>query len=114
MNRTNDSKLVTRKWNIINDNSNPNYGVGNEVNYNTGILKSNLCDYKDACILLKGDIAVTTAPETQVAFEKFAPFTKRNTKIDGTTIDYAKNLDLVMPMYNLIECGSSYSEITGI
>ena len=48
LNEANDSKFVTRKWNIVNDQSNPNYGVGNEITYNTEVLKSNLCDYNDA------------------------------------------------------------------
>ena len=40
-------KFVTRKWNIVNDNSKKNYGVGTEIIYNTKVLKSNLCDYND-------------------------------------------------------------------
>ena len=44
LNEGNDSKLVTRKWNIVNDNSNANYGVGNEIMYNTKVLKANYCD----------------------------------------------------------------------
>ena len=51
LNEANDSKFVTKKWNIVNDNSNANYRVGNETNYNTEVLKSNLCDYNDAYIL---------------------------------------------------------------
>ena len=43
MNYVNDSKFVTRKWNIVNDNSKSNYGAGNEITYNTEVLKSNLC-----------------------------------------------------------------------
>ena len=58
--------------------------------YNTGNLKSNLLDYNDACILVRVDITV------------IAPFTKCITKIDGTTIDDAEDLYLIMPMYNLI------------
>ena len=98
-----DSKIVRRKWNIVNDNSKANYNVGNEIIYNTEVLKSNLCDYNNAYILVRGDITVKAAPATQVAFKNCAPFTKCITKIDGTTIDDAKDLDLVMPMYNLIE-----------
>ena len=49
----NDSKFVTRKWNIINNQPNTNYGVGNEIMYNREVLKSNLCDYNDAYILFK-------------------------------------------------------------
>ena len=48
-----------------------------------------------------------------MAFENCAPFTKCITKIDRTTIDDAEDLDLVMPMYNLREYGSIYSEATG-
>ena len=44
LNESNYSKFVTRKCNIVNDNSNANYGVGKEINYNTEVLKSNLCD----------------------------------------------------------------------
>ena len=46
----NDSKFATRKWNTLNDNSKENYNVGNEI-----ILKSNLCDYNHAYILVRGD-----------------------------------------------------------
>ena len=44
LNEANDSKFVTRKWNIVNDESNANYDVRNEIIYNTEVLKSNLCD----------------------------------------------------------------------
>ena len=53
MNDANDSKFVSRKWNIFNDNLNSNYAVANEIAYKTEILKSNLCDYNDAYILVK-------------------------------------------------------------
>ena len=44
LNETSDSKIVTREWDIVNDQSNSNYDVGNEIIYNTEVLKSNLCD----------------------------------------------------------------------
>ena len=53
--------------------------------------------------LVRGDITVTAASETQVAFKNCAPFTKCITKSDGITIDDAEELDLVMTLYNLIE-----------
>ena len=64
MNEPNHSKFVTRKWNIVSDQSNVNCDVGKEVIYNKEILKSNLCDYNNVYILVKGDITVTTAPAT--------------------------------------------------
>ena len=47
LNETIDFKFMTRKWNMVNDQSNVNYDVGNEIIYNTEVLKSNFCDYKD-------------------------------------------------------------------
>ena len=102
---------MKRKWDIVNENSKANYGVGNEITYTTGVLKPNLCDYNDAYVLLRCYITVTAAGATQVAFKNGAPFTKCITKTYGTTIDDAEDLDLVMPMYNLTKHISNYSEI---
>ena len=110
---------MTRKWDIVNDNSKENYEERNEITYNTEVLKSNLTtmtttsDYNDAYILVRSDITVTASPQIQVAFKNCAPFTTSITKIDETTIDDAENLDLVMQMHNLIEYISNYSETTG-
>ena len=112
LNEANDSKFAERKWNIAIDNSKANYDAVNEITYNTEVLKSNR-DYNDAYILLRGNVTIIGHQVTQVAFKNCAPFTKCVTKITGTTIDDAEDLDLVMPMYNLIEYSSNYSETTG-
>ena len=112
LNEANDSKFVTRKWNIVNDQSKVNYDLGNKIIYNAEVLKFNLCDYANAYILVTGDITVTAAPETQVAFKNCAPFTISITEIDGTTIDDAENLYLIMLLYNVLEYSSNYSETT--
>ena len=103
MNEANNSKFVTRTWNIANDNSKANYGVGNEITYNIEVLKSNLCDYNDAYNLVTGNITIIEDNGHGVAFKNCAPYTNCITKTDGTTIGYAEDLDLVMPMYNLLE-----------
>ena len=81
--------------------------------YNIEILKSNLRDYNDAYILVTGGVTVITAPQTQIAFKNYAPFTKCITKLYETTKDDAENLDLVMPIYDLIEYSLNYSKTTG-
>ena len=58
MNEGNDSKFATRKWNIVNNNSKTSYGVRREIMYNTEVLKSNLCDYDDAYILVRATINI--------------------------------------------------------
>ena len=113
LNDANDSKFVTGKWNTVNDNSKANYDGGNEIPHNTEVLKSNLWDYNDAYILVRGDITVRAAPEIQVAFKNCAPFTTCITKIDITTTDDAENLVSIMPLYNLIEYSWNYFETTG-
>ena len=86
---------MTRKWNIINNQSNTNYDAGNEIIYNTEVLNSNLCDNNDAYILVEGNITIA-------AFKNCTPFIKCITKIDETTIDDVEDLDIVMLMYNLL------------
>ena len=80
LNEASNSKFATRKWNIVNDNSKANYNAANEITYNIKVLKSNLCDYNDAYILVEGDITVTAAPQTQVAFNNCAKVTKCHKK----------------------------------
>ena len=60
INEATDSKFVTRKCNIFNDQSNANYDVGNEVIYNTEVLKSNLNDCNNVYIPIRGDATVTS------------------------------------------------------
>ena len=119
LNEANDSKFVTRKWNIVNNQSNANYDAGNEIVYNTEVLKSNLCDYNDVYILLRGNITIIGHQATksiigQVAFRDCASFTKCIIKFDGTTTDDAENLVLIIPMHNIIEYSSNYSETTNV
>ena len=91
LNEASNSKFVTRKWNIANDQSYGKYGERNEIIYNTQVLKSNFCNYKDAYIIVKGDITATAAPATQVAFRNCASVIKCTSKTDETTIMMLKN-----------------------
>ena len=69
MNEENNSKFATRKSNIVNDNSNANYGAGNEIIYNAEVPKSNLCDYNDAYILVRDYIIAIEHQATLVGFK---------------------------------------------
>ena len=100
LNEASNSKFVTRKKNTVNDPSNANYNVGNVIIYDTGVLKSNLCDYNNAYILVKSDIAIIGYQVTEVVIKNCTLFTKSIIKIVETTIDDAEDLDLFKPMYN--------------
>ena len=112
------SRFATRKWYVIKYQNNGEYGEGSEndssIKFETKIIKSNLCDYLDAYILVTGDIKVTNiAANTNFAFRNCVPFTRCVTHINDEHIDTAENLDIVMPMYNLIEYSDNYSDTSG-
>ena len=79
------------------------------------MLRSSLCDYSDAYILVKGNITVNNTAAAanntnkKVIFKNCAPFTNCISKINNTQIDNAEYSDLVIPMYNLIEYSDNYS-----
>ena len=86
------------------------------------MLKSSLCDYSDAYILVKGTISVTNTAAAgaaanninkKVIFKNCAPFTNCISEINNTQIDNAKDIDIVMPIYNLIEYSDNYAKTTG-
>ena len=87
LNEPGDSKFVTRKLNNVNDQSNANCSIENKTIHSTEVLKSNLCDYNDAYILVRGNITVTgPILATEIAFKNCIPFIKCFTEIDETTI----------------------------
>ena len=102
------SKFATRKWYIINDQNNGQYGRGKEndstIKFETKVIKPNLCDYSGTYILVTEDIKVAAvAADTNVAFKNCVPFTICVTHINDEDVKTAENLDIVIPMYNLIE-----------
>ena len=113
-----DNEFARRKWYVINDQNNTDYGEGNEdsttIKFETKIIKSNLCDYSDTCILVTGDItAIGGNANTKVVFKNCAPFTKCVTHINDQHVDNADDLDIVMPIYNLNEYSNNYSDTSG-
>ena len=88
------------------------------------MLISNLYDFSDAYILVKGTITITGAGENVTArqadeknkgviFKNCAPFVKCVSRINNTGIDNAKDIDIVMPVYNLIDYSDNYSKTSG-
>ena len=117
------SKFRTRNWVEINDESRGNY-ANSDIRFKTTMLRSNLCDYADSYILVKGTTAITRAGanadarnaderDKGVTFKNCAPFTKCISKINNADINNAHDIDILMPMYNLIEYSDNYSETSG-
>ena len=118
-------KFRTKNWVEINDESRARgtYNVNSQIKFKTTMLKSSLCDYSDAYILANGKITITGAGadaatrqadgrDKGVAFKNCAPFINCISEINNTQADNAKDIDIVMPMYNLIEYSDNYAKTT--
>ena len=107
-------RYVTKKWIEVYYQSEKSYNVNKEIRIKTPMLISDLCDFSDACIVVKGTITVTNPNNAKrnkaVVFKNNAPFTNCITKINGIKIDNADDLDVVMPMYNLLKYSKNYKK----
>ena len=128
-------RFVTKKWIEVFDQSEKNYSPNKEIRIKTSMLRSDLWDFSDAHIVVKGNIIVDNvfvandfdAPnntaanatatntannnvfgEKKLVFKNNAPFMNCVSKINGVQIDNAEDLDVVMPMYNLLEYSKNY------
>ena len=118
------SKFKTNNWVEINDESRGTYNVNSQIKFKTIMLKSSLCDYSDAYIYVKGKIAITGEGDNEAArhadernkgasFKSCAPFTICISDIKNTQINDCKDIDIIMPMYNLIEYSDNHAETSG-
>ena len=113
------SKFRTKNWVEINDDIRGAYSPNKQIRFKTAMPRSSLCDYSDAYILVKGNITVNNTAAAanntnkKVIFKNCAPFTNCISKINNTQIDNAEYIDIVMPMYNLIEYSDNYSKTSG-
>ena len=110
---TDSKNFAAKKWYVINDENNTSYGVNKDtgannpdaIKYDTSVLKPDLCDYAEGTIRGTGG-----DNNTRLALKNLAPFTKCNLEINDEHIDTAENLDIKMPMYNLIEYSDNYQD----
>ena len=106
------SKFATREYVKVNSLSNT-YNENKSIRFKTPMSRSNLCDYADAYILVNGTIAVTGNHPTDrqnrpLILKNNAPFISCITRINEKFIEDADDLDIVMPMYNLLEYSKNY------
>ena len=98
------------------------YSRNKQIRFKTTMLRSSLCDYSDAYILVKGNISVNNNAGAAAAanntdkkaiFENCAPINSCISKINNAQIDNAEHIDIVMSMYNLIDYSDDYSKTSG-
>ena len=95
------------------------YNTNSQIKFKTSMLRSSLCDYSDTYIIVSGTVTVAALAagrgnnNIQVVFENCAPFTDCISEINNTQIENANYIDVIMPMYNLIEYSDNYSKTSG-
>ena len=112
------SKFATKILVEVNDLSSGKYSINKNISFKTSILRSDLCDYSFAYIVVKGRINVKTTANMDIdqkhsAFKNNATFRSCISKIYSTLIYNAEGLDVVKPMYNLLEYSQNYSMTSG-
>ena len=116
------SKFRTRNWVEINDEARGTYTHNKQIKFKTSMIRSSLCDYSDAYILVKGNITVNNTATAGAAanntnkkliFKNCAPFTNCISKINNTQMGNAEYIDISVPMYNLIKISDNYSKTSG-
>ena len=117
------TKCRIKKFFELNDGARGTYNTNSQIKFKTSMLKSSLCHYSDAYILVSATITVTGEEADDVAkraderekvkFKSSAPCTDCISEINNTQIDNAEYLDVVMPFHNLIEHCDNYSKTSG-
>ena len=107
-------RFITKRWLEVHDQSgsaDDKYKPNKQIRFKTSMLRSHLCDFSDAYIVVKGTIALTKSNGNGIidirnrflAFKNNSPFINCISKINNVLIDIAEDLDVVMPMYNVIQ-----------
>ena len=113
------SRFITEKWVEVHDQPNKIYSINKQIRFKISMLQSDLCDFSDAYIAVEGTVTVEGASNRDrinrsLAFKNNGPFISCISKTNNTLIDNLENLDIAMPMYNLIEYSKNYKRTTGI
>ena len=111
-------RFITKKWIEVQSQSGNTYNTSKPIRFKTSMLRSDLCDYSDAYVWVKGKITVTN-PNDNANFNKElilknnAPFLSCISKTNGELVENAEDLDIVMPMYYLLEYSKNYEKTSG-
>ena len=115
-------RFITKKRIEVHDQSGhaeDRYKLSKQIRFETSMLRWDLCDFSDAYIVVKGTITVagvsnySCRKNRPLAFKSNAPFIGCISNINNTLINNVEDLDVVMPVYNMIEYIKNYRNTTG-
>ena len=110
--------FITKKSIEVQSQSGNTYNMSKPIRFKTSMIRSDLCDYFNSYVWVKGTITVTN-PNDNANFNKEwtlknnAPFISCISKINGELVENAEDLGIVMPMYNLLEYSKNYEKTSG-
>ena len=111
-------RFITKKWIEVQSQSGNTYNTSKPIRFKISVLRSDLCDYSDAYVWVEGTITVTN-PNSSANFNRRltlknnTPFISCVSKINGELVENAEDLDIVMPMYKLLEYSKYYEKTSG-
>ena len=111
-------RFITKKWIEVQGQSGSTYNASKRVRFKTSLLRSDLCYYFDAYVWVNGTITVTDPNKNdnfdrRLTLTNNAPFISCISKINGELIENVEDLDIVIPMYNLLEYSKNYEKTSG-
>ena len=111
-------RFITKKWIEVQSQSGNTYNTSKPITCKTSMLRSDLCDYSDAYVRVKGTTTVTNPNnnvnfDRRLTFKNNAPLISCVSKINGELVENAEDLDIVIPMYNLLEYSKNYEKTSG-
>ena len=111
-------RFITKKWIEVQSQSGNTYNTSKPIRFKTSMLRSDLCDYSDAYVWVKGKITVTNPNDNnnfnkELTLKNNAPFISCIAKINGELVENTEDLDIVMPMYNLLKYSKNYEKASG-
>ena len=111
-------RFITKKWIEVQSQSGNTYNTSKPIRFKTSMLRSDLCDYSDAYVWVKGQITVTNPNDNanfnkELTLKNNAPFISCISKINVELVENPEDLNIVMPMYNLLEYSKNYKKTSG-
>ena len=116
------ARFITKKWIEVHDQYRKTHNANKQIRFKTSMLKSDLCNFSDAYIIFKGKVTGSATDGTNnirdkktqtFSIKNNAPFISCISKTNGVLVENAEDLDIVMPMYNLLEYSKNYSKTSG-
>ena len=111
-------RFITTKWIEVQSQSGSTYNTRKPIRFKTSMFRSDLCDYSDAYVWVKGKITVTNENDNanfnkELTLKNNTPFISCISKINGELVENAEDLDIIMSMYNLLEYSKNYETNSG-